>query len=120
MNKPKIYEVGFGGSSLDPADDSLCVSVEPLGEKGHHDPDSGLWIADDYPLRMFNVPMDAVWDWIMEHLGLPDITEETGDVIDGVMYPYLERTHYYTGKVVNDMLAKLSKHAKSDQKPVEE
>lgn len=113
MNKPKIYEVGFGGSSLDPADDGLCVTVETIKEKDASE-------EADYPLRMFNVPMDSVWDWVIDFLGLPDITEETSDVIDGVIYPYLERTHYYTGKTVNEMLALLSQHAKSDQKPVEE
>ena len=113
LMKAMIYEVTFGGSGLDASDDSMCVSVECVDKKRCE-------VDSDYPLRMFTVPIDAVWDWVMEFLCLPDITEETSDVIDGVLYPYLERTHYYTGKVTNSMLENLSKHAKSDQKPVEE
>lgn len=106
--KEKIYEVQFCYGSLDPADDSVEVWISKTDEiEGIDDPREDA-------VSFFSVSFDVIYEWLADFLNLPIDDQDAEDFVDGVIYPYAERNHYWPESICKKLVADCQKHVRSD------
>jgi len=93
----KIYEVSFNHNPTDP--DVMRVWVQPTGLTNEER--ENLTHA-----KVERLDADTIFQWVGALLNVP--VDDANELVDALacraVYAYLERTHFYSGSMVNAMI----------------